>query len=247
MKISDVVLEKYANEFRVQHGIGAYDPIRLKSLLAALNVITVFMPITDGFSGMAIKVKEGNEDLRFMLVNNTHSLGRQHFTMCHELYHLYVQKEFTAMNCFTGTFKGSGQEHNADVFASMVLLPTAGVKRLIPEIELGKDKITLKTILKIENFYSTSRTALLYRLKKLQLITAKSYERFNKNIIRSAVEHGYSTDLYKPGNENAIIGDYGVMARELFEREKISETHYISLLRELNINIDETFVEDGEE
>ncbi len=129
----------------------------------------------------------------------------------------------------------------------MVLLPTAGVKRLIPEIELGKDKITLKTILKIENFYSTSRTALLYRLKKLQLITAKSYERFNKNIIRSAVEHGYSTDLYKPGNENAIIGDYGVMARELFEREKISETHYISLLRELNINIDETFVEDGEE
>jgi hypothetical protein len=46
----------------------------------------------------------------------------------------------------------------------------------------------------------------------------------------TAKQYGYDTALYEPGNENLIIGDYGVKARELFEREIISEGEYMEAM-----------------
>ena len=51
--MNKVLLEKYANDFRQRNGIGSYDPIRLKSFLSKLNVITVFRPLSCDFSGMS--------------------------------------------------------------------------------------------------------------------------------------------------------------------------------------------------
>lgn len=236
--INKVLLEKKAFEFRQLSGLGANDPIRLKSLLSKLNVITVFKPLSTEFSGMALKVTKGTSTSRFILINNTHSLGKQHFTICHELYHLYIQSDFKSMICRTGLFnKSQGEEYNADVFASILLLPEQGVKALIPDNETtAKDKISLKTTLKIEHYYSCSRAALLFRLKDLNLITSKTYDEYFKNVKIGAIQNGYSSDLYNAGNENLVIGNYGEIARELFEKEAISESHYISLLTDLGMN-----------
>lgn len=235
-----IILEKAASEFRQSSGMGASDPIRLKSLLSKLNVITVFRPLGNDFSGMALKIAEKNDALRLMLVNTNHNIGKQHFTICHELYHLYVQKQFTAMYCKTGKFeRKDGEEFNADVFASILLLPEQGIKSLIPDEETGTDKISLKTVLQIEHYYSCSRGALLYRLKDLKLITPKTYDNFAVDIKRGAVQHGYPTDLYEPGNNQLVLGNYGSIARELYEKERISETHYVSLLKDLGMNEDQ--------
>lgn len=233
-----VQLEQLAVAFRVQHGIGATDPIRLKSLLSHLNVISIYKPLSGSFSGMAIKITEAQQaPVRFMLINSNHSKGKQHFTICHELYHLFIQKNFDAVACETGMFKkGTGEEYNADVFASYLLLPENGIKSLIPFDELAKDKIQLKTILKLEHYFSCSRSALLYRLKDLGLITSKCYDKYVVEVKKSAVAYGYSTDLYEPANENLVIGDYGELAKELFDRERISEMHYLSLLQDLGMN-----------
>jgi len=243
------VIEKYTNDFRSKNGIGSRDPIRLESLLSQLNVITIFRPMRDNFSGMALKVNDNEEIIRLILVNSEHQIGKQHFTICHELYHLYIQKDFLTTDCVIGDFeKGSGNEYYADIFASILLLPEEGIKSLIPENELAKDKITLKTILKIEHFYACSRTALLYRLKELLLITSISYDKYCKDVKLSAVKYGYCTDLYEKGNENLVIGDFGELARELFDKEIISETHYITLLKELGMNlIDLEMYNNGEE
>lgn len=244
-----LILEKSATEFRQLHGIGAGDPIRLKSLLSKLNVVTVFKPMSSSFSGMALKTTNGDNIDRFILVNSNHNIGKQHFTICHELYHLYVQKEFTSMVCNTGLFdKKNAEEYNADIFASILLLPETGIKSLIPDDEMNKDKISLKTILKIEHYYSCSRTALLYRLKELQLISSTGYDKHSTGIKIGAIQNGYSTDLYESGNEKLVVGNYGELARELFEIQKISETHYISLLMDLGMNekeLEKLF--DGEE
>jgi Zn-dependent peptidase ImmA (M78 family) len=237
MMSNKFILEKSASEFRQQHGMGASDPIRLKSILSKLNVVTVFKPLSNAFSGMALKVTDNNRIYRFILVNSSHNIGKQHFTICHELYHLYIQNEFKSMLCNTGLFdKKNIEEYNADVFASILLLPEIGIKSLIPDNEMGKDKVTLKTILKIEHFYSCSRTALLYRLKELQLLSSTGYDKFNTSIKLGAIQYGYSTDLYSPGNDKLVLGNYGELARELFENEKISETHYLSLLMDLGMN-----------
>lgn len=229
------ILEKKAVEFRNLAGLSNADPIRFKSLLAKLNIITIFRDLSSDFSGMALKI---NKD-RFILINSSHSLGKQHFTICHELYHLYIQEDFSSMMCNTGKFDSSAkEEYNADRFASILLMPESAVKELIPDNELSKDKIKLKTILKLEHYFSSSRAALLYRLKSLNLISSKYYDQYCKNIKYNAIKYGYPIDLYESGNKDLSIGNYGELTRELYDRELISESHYFSLLFDLGMNLE---------
>lgn len=53
--MSDLFLEKAAVAFRSDNGLNNADPIRLKSLLQKLNVITVFSLLSNNFSGMSLK------------------------------------------------------------------------------------------------------------------------------------------------------------------------------------------------
>lgn len=228
-------IKKEAAEFRTLNGFSSTDPIRLKSLLLKLEVLAVFKPLNDVFSGMAIKSREH----RFMIINSNHSLGRQHFSICHELYHLYFDKNFSPHQCNSGNsfYKNKTAEHYADLFASYFLLPEEGIVSLIPEEQLHKDKIGIETILKIEQFFSCSRSALLYRLKELGLIASATYDNLNHNIKSTAKIYGYLTDIYEAGNKNLVIGDYGTIARQLFEKEKISEGHYASLMNAIGVDI----------
>ena len=238
--MNNLVIEKKAAGFRNQCGLGGNDPIQIRSLLTKLNVITVFKPMGENFGGMAIKVNNDVDAKRFILVNSSRTIGNQNFTIAHECYHLFIQQEFSFSVSPTGLFENkSGEELNADLFASIFLLPETGINSLIPDDELGKNKLTLKTILKIEQYFATSRLALLYRLKQLGMIDKAHLEGFKQNIKRGALEYGYSTDLYEPGNNNLVLGDYGTIARELFDQGKISESHYFSLLIELGMNIDQ--------
>lgn len=247
--MNQLILEKKANDFRNQNGLGSNDSIRLKSLLYKLNILTVFKPLSAGFSGMALKIDKDGDISRFVLINSNKTLGHQHFTICHELYHLFVQEHFYSMVCTAGEFaKKNKEEYNADVFAAHLLLPENGIKSLIPDDELSKDKIKLKTILKIEHYFSCSRSALLYRLKDLGIISSGKWDALSHHVKRSAVEFGYSTGIYESGNHHEVIGDYGTLARELFEKESISESHYHSLLLDLGMNADEIEkLENGEE
>lgn len=87
-------------DFRNRFGYNSIEPINFNSLLQRLDIITVFKPLSENFSGLSFK---RNED-RFMLVNCNHSVGRQSFTIGHELYHLYYDKEFVPHICQTGLF-----------------------------------------------------------------------------------------------------------------------------------------------
>jgi Zn-dependent peptidase ImmA (M78 family) len=237
--MNELVLEKEALAFRTDNGLHSTDPIRLKSLLQKLNVITVFAPLSGQFSGMAIKAQTGSNYERFMMVNSNTTMGKQHFTICHELFHLYVQPNFSSQVCKTGLFdkKLDKNEYHADIFASFLFLPTDGLLKNIPNEELNKKQISLRTILFIEHQYSCSRRALLYRLKSLELIKQAEYDAFTKNVKRGALENGFQTTLYEPGNHQTTIGDYGSLARELYDKEKISQSHYYTLLKDYGIDI----------
>jgi Zn-dependent peptidase ImmA (M78 family) len=238
------IIQKKAYSFREQNGISGGEAIRLKSLLLKLNVLTVFRPLTEGFSGMSLKI---NDDARFILINSNHSVGRQHFTIGHELYHLYIQEKFEMHACKTGLFDIKNiEEYNADYFAACLLVPEKGIYELIPDEELNKNKIVLQTIIKLEQYFSVSRSSMLVRLKILKLIDNKYFEQLRINkAIDTAQQYGYDTALYKPGNDNLIIGDYGEKAKRLFDSERISEGHYLELMQQIGIDI--TNPEHGDE
>lgn len=238
----DNEIQQSAIKFRRDNGFSNTEPIRLKSLLLKCNVLTVFRRLSDNFSGMAIKMGED----RFMMVNQEHSLGKQHFTIAHELYHLFIQDDFVSQSCETGRFdKKDIEEYKADMFATYLLLPHDGLTLSIPSNELGtRDTIRLETILRLEQYYSVSRGALLQRLKNLGVISNLIYDRYKNDVKRSANAYGYELDLYTPGNAGLVLGDYGVKARQLFEGEKISESHYLELMRLIGHDPLEQSIED---
>lgn len=236
-------IEKKAIDFRQQNGFSSTEPVHLKSLLLQKNVLSVFRPLSTDFSGMAIKIG-GN---LFMMVNTEQSQGKQHFTIAHELYHLCIQDNFTSQQCKTGSFDTKDiEEYKADLFAAFFLLPSEGIKKMIPTEELARNaEISIQTILKIEQFYSVSRSALLYRLKSLGFINSTIYDRYSQDVIKSAVYYGYPVALYQKAAAQSVIGDYGVLAHQLFSSGKISESHYYELMDAIGVNPLEEETENG--
>lgn len=235
-KNKSIVIEKQARDFRAKNGLNQIEAINLNSLLLKNNVLTVFSELGPDFSGFSLKISYQNEDKRFMLINSLHSLGRQHFTICHELYHLFIQEEFSSEISMLSK-KGDIEELNADIFASYLLLPTDGIFNLIPNNELERGRVSLNTILMVENYFSCSRQALLNRLEGLGYIDEKLKTEFSIDIKKNALLHGYNTTLYEKGNSGIVLGDYGVIAKTLFDKGLVSESSYYSLLEDIGIDV----------
>lgn len=236
MRYSLPSLEKKADDFRQRWGYGTDKPINLQSLLLELNVPTFFKTM-EKVSGMAFK---SESNARFILINSGHTVGRQNFTICHELYHLFIQENFSYKVCTAQSFiydKKDPEEYAADIFAAFLLLPTKGIRDLIPEKELEKDSISLDTVVKLEHAFQCSRSALLYRLKKLNYISDIKFSEFSQNKILSAYQRGYPINLYQPSNVELVWGNYGEIAFDLFELGKISEGDYASLMIDIGVDI----------
>ncbi len=237
-KFSKDRIEAKAADFRSKCGISSDEALNIDSLLLYLNVISVFRPLSEHISGMALKLSNSTAIKKFILINNNQPIGRQNFTICHELYHLFIQEKFEFQICETGKFgKNSDQEErNADYFASYFLIPKNGIFKLIPDKE-DFDNISLSTILKIEQYFNCSRAALLVRLEDLNIISKEKKEFFSKNVKSSAAKYGYDLSLYNSGNTNLVIGNYGDLAKRLFDAELISESHYADLMFDIGKNI----------
>ena len=229
-------VDHIASKFRAEHGYGITDPIHLASFLLRENVITIFKPLSAKFAGMAIK---GNNTMMFIMVNQNHSVGKQHFTIGHELYHLFIQQAFTSQRCITALFDKQTdiEEQKADMFAACLLLPETGVIELIPADERQvKNMITEETVFKIQQYYGLSVNAVIYRLWELEFVDRTYFDKFGSDKQNTARKLGYDTALYQPGNESKVIGDYGQLVNNLFKARKISESYYLELLNAINID-----------
>ncbi len=245
MANNEKILEARANKFRREYGLSTDSAIDFENFLTTLDVLTVFRPMKGDFSGMALKTKEN----KFMLINSSNLLGRQHFTIGHELYHLFIQDDFSFQMCKTGVFnKKDKEEYNADIFSSYLLMPEPAIIKQIPEKELNwGEKISLVTIIKMEQYFGVSRAALLVRLSKSKFIHYDDYKKHLTEVKLSAVEYGYSEKLYCPTDDNRVVGNYGIKVRELFDKDKISESHYHSLMLDIGIDVDDPKFKDNEQ
>ncbi len=235
MKITARKAEELAKRFRFENRLSESEAINLKSLLRCLGIMTVYRPLSEKACGLSLKSSAGD---RFMLINSNKPRGRQHFTIAHELYHLYYDPEFRPHFCSDHT--KDDEEYNADLFAANLLMPENGFFAVLQEESIGVNKITLAQILRLEQYFGVSRQSLLYRLKKLGYINEERLQSLLAIPVQaSALEYGYDLSLYQPGNENLVIGDYGEKARFLFEKEIISEGHYNELLNLIRNGEDE--------
>ena len=87
-RIPEYQYENEASRLRARFLLGDRLPVDIESLLVDQGIITVYTPMSDSFSGMCLKY---DEQTNFILINSTMPMGRQNFTVAHELYHLFVQ------------------------------------------------------------------------------------------------------------------------------------------------------------
>ena len=230
MKAASRQAEHLALKFRMDVGLSSREPVGVKTLIRKLGILIMYRPLSPTFWGLSTGTADGR--YKFILVNSNSTRGRQHFTVAHELYHLFYDNDPRPhFSCHPGKEQ---PEVMADAFAAALLMPYEGIMENIPAGEIKSRRISLGTILRMEQFYGVSHQSMTLRMKDLELITPYDCNRYNSVPISVlARDYGLDTALYEPGNENLTIGDMGMKARVLFEEEKISEGHYIEILNML--------------
>lgn len=221
-------IELMASKFRAEAGLTENEPLHVKTLLLHLGVLTAYRSMSDSSYGFSMKTTDNH--YRFILVNSNSRRGRQHFTIAHELYHLYFDPNPQPHICRADSGR-EATEITANAFASVLLMPRQGLLKEIPGEEIAERHISMATILRLEQLFGVSHEAMVNRLKHLELITDRQREQLlNVSILNEARAYGFDLSLYQPGNENLMIGDFGQKAKALYDAERISEGHYHELL-----------------
>lgn len=220
-----------ALELRKELGEDASSPIDVFSVAHIITQLTlVFYPMGDHLSGMCIK-NDGNP---VIAINSSMSVGRQRFSMAHELYHLYFDENKQLTVCAIKIGTGTDTEKAADQFASYFLMPPVALSESIKKIHgISTDNLGIREIVKLEQYFGVSRQALLYRLIGDNKLTPQQAEQFKQGVIRSAVNLGYDDSLYKSLPEDKQYKTYGYyiqQAEELLRKDLVSTGKYEQLL-----------------
>ena len=222
--------EDLAKKFRTDNGYSTSEPIIIKTLLMKLRILTMFRPLSENAYGLS--TRSADKEDKFILVNSESSRGRQHFTIAHELYHLFIDENPQPHICRKDG-KKDRTEIMADAFASALLMPIEGVIKAVPNEEIVNRSVSLATVFSLEQYFRVSHQSMLYRLRRLGLISEDTLQSMLSIKIREVAPlYGiFDMSLYDKGNEGVLLSDYGIRARTLFDKEKISESHYIQLMK----------------
>ena len=156
-------------------------------------------------------------------INSNMSIGRQNFTLAHELYHLlYEENKNNFVICDYSS--ESDSEIEANIFASYLLIPYEGLKRYAKNRNISK--WTLDDVIAAEQYYQISHMALLFRLVEQNFITEEESEEFqNVKISHEARIRGFNDDLYYPSPEDRkyfSLGNYVKSVVKAYSSNKIS-------------------------
>lgn len=225
-------LRDKAEELRKELGQDNYSPIEPFKLVQVIEKLTlVFYPLGKNISGACIKGKTSN----LITLNSDMSVGRQNFSLAHELFHLYYGEPSKSTVSPVNILDNNLDENNAEVFASFFLIPQISLREMVKKIheENKETKIFVKDVIKMEQYFGVSHKAMLYRLKGENFIDDKELKEMKEIIVsKEAKKIGYDTALYFPNEERktTVLGHYISLTNKLLENEKISQNKYEELL-----------------
>nr|WP_304049388.1 ImmA/IrrE family metallo-endopeptidase [Methanobrevibacter gottschalkii] len=209
----------FAQSLRYDWGIEGFACVNLRSLIQTnmKNLTVLWFPMKTNISGCCSKTDEDN----IIFVNTNHTIGRQNFTLAHELYHLLYDDIGEFVVCGVNT--NSESEKNANDFASALLMPDSALYWFKNKNNI--DDWSLEDVIKCEQYFQVSNSAMLMRLKNLNWINDDQFEEYGSDIIRQANRLGYDTSLYKPSLENqkySSIGELIRLTEKAFDDKKIT-------------------------
>lgn len=222
-----------AVKLRKALGEDSSSPVDVFALAQTMEKLTIVRyPMGENISGMCVKGKSGECTIA---VNSAMSLGRQRFSLAHELFHMNYDDNMTSI-CGKNIGIGGETEKDADSFASYFLMPLGALEEKAEEYaERHPDKkLILADIIALEQYFRVSHKAVMFRLKNNEHMDMAQYEALlSSPVARQAERLGYSRELYLPtpdGMKYSSFGHYITQAEILLERGIISEGKYDELL-----------------
>ena len=230
--INKMEISSKAALLRKKLGEDESSPIDIFQLVQTIDKLTlVFYPLNNNISGICYKGKSSN----VIVINSDMSIGRQRFSLAHELYHLYFDESGISSASLTTIGKGDENEKKADQFASYFLIPQSSLYGLIESIK-GKnkhDRLNIEDVIKIEQYYGVSHKAILYRLMEEGEIDSEDIKTMETGVIALAARLGYDTAIYYPSSKDKkkmVLGHYIALAEKLLNDEYISYGKYEEIL-----------------
>lgn len=240
-RIPESVIENEALSLRARFNLGDKLPVDIDSLILESGIIAVYTKMSEAFSGMCLKY---TDQTNFILINSVMPLGRQNYTVAHELYHLFVQDPTTLKvhSCDINSPE-SPIERRANSFASYFLMPTAGVLEMMEKLECNQKTINPAQIITMCDYFGVSYQAMLVRVNKILHLPNEQVEKLKAiTPVKYACKYRLKREVFLiPERDNVIVGDYVSKAHTLYNSGKISKGHLIELLSALQ------FEEDGKD
>lgn len=214
----EIKMPKLSSNLKRKWGLDEYCPINVFNLLQNKipNLTISWFPMKMNVSGCCFK--EGVDSI--ILLNSSHSRGRQNFTLAHELFHLLDDDEifFICSEDFNEEV-----EIRADNFASNFLLSPLALEDFIESNDIKE--WTVADIVKCEQYFQLDHRQFIGRLYNEELINGDQFAEFSFKIIEKASNLGYDTSLYEPTINN--ISHYSVghmipLTEKLFLEKKLT-------------------------
>lgn len=230
--MSEITARQLAIDTRLRLGLQSIEHCDVERTLWSLGITCVKRPLQGALSGATFKT----DGVKLILVNTAKTLGHQHFTIAHELYHCLHDEHLANRACRVELFeRASASEEVADLFAVHLLMPEDAI---FNQLRLRKKQgavLGLADVVHLEQFFSVSRRAMCWRLSDLRLLTREQSSQWCVNVLQSARLLGRDTALYLPTNDRALLSDYAEKAAEALEKGLISESRYEELLADAGL------------
>lgn len=208
-----------------------FSPIDIFTLVQTIeNLTLIFYPL-ENISGICYK----GADSDVIVINSNQSVGRQRFSLAHELYHLYYDESEQHMVSMATIGEGDENERKADQFASYLLIPPASLHSQIEKLKIkrNRNQLAIDDVIALAQYYGVSHGAMLYRLRTEGLINHSQLDDMKTGVRDIAATLGYDTAIYYPvpkDKQTRVLGHYIKSSEILLKEDCISQGKYEELL-----------------
>lgn len=231
--IDKMELSNKASFIRKTLGEDELSPIDIFSLAQSIKALSlVFYPLGKNISGACFI----SEHSSIIAINSDMSIGRQRFSLAHELYHLYFDKKLSTTICSSKIGGGNENEKKADQFASYLLMPPAALYEALQKYKASSSKsLSVYEIIRLEQYFGVSHQSMIIRLLEEKEISFLEAASMQSGIIALAAKFGFDASLYKSSSDDKkmkVFGHYIVQTEKLLQAGIISNGKYEELLLE---------------
>ncbi|ARJ38028.1 hypothetical protein SporoP8_03435 [Sporosarcina ureae] len=209
----------------------------MKNSISKIESLGIFVLISAApleVSGFCMTIGEDT----FIFVNKNHVLGRQNFSLWHEVYHWFT--ESTGSVSIVNEQENSEIEYQADYFASLVLLDKNHLSEKLWEMGIRNSNnakyISYDHIIKLQHYFQVSYSSMvrkiieIYPNSNLSSRYALGIPARQDELIRKTLDLNLSVNLIQPSKNTYISRELFILLEKLHSENKISKSKVFSIM-----------------